>query len=163
MLHNTGIVQVLFLLIVANGVPILARRLLGARCNQPVDFGVVWLDGRPLLGPTKTIRGILAAFLITGLVAPFVGMSFGAGSFFGLCTMAGDLASSFIKRRLGMRSSERVPGLDQSLETLCPILVFRRQFALQLTDILAIVVAFFVLDIVISRLLYWLHIRHRPL
>jgi hypothetical protein len=163
MLHNTGIVQVLFLLIVANGVPILVRNLLGARFNQPVDFGVVWPDGRPLLGPTKTIRGILAALLITGLVAPFVGMPFVAGSFFGLCTMAGDLASSFIKRRFGIRSSERVLGLDQSLETLCPILVFRRQFALQLADILAIMVAFFVLEIVISRLLYRLHIRNRPL
>lgn len=159
----TGIVQVLFLLLVANGAPILARNLLGDHLSHPVDFGINGPDGRPLLGPTKTIRGLLAALVGTACAAPLVGVSWETGALFGLCTMLGDLGSSFLKRRMGVRSSESVLGLDQGLEALCPILALGRQFALQLADVFAIVAAFFVIEIVLSRLLYRLHIRNRPL
>jgi CDP-diglyceride synthetase len=157
------IVQVLCLLIVANGAPIIARNLLGERYNRPIDGGVVFVDGHRLLGPTKTIRGIVAAVGATALMAPFVGLSCLTGALFGLYTMGGDLVTSFIKRRLGLSSSESVLGLDQGLEALCPILVFRARFALHLPEVLAIMVAFFLLEIVLSRLLYWLHIRNQPL
>jgi CDP-2,3-bis-(O-geranylgeranyl)-sn-glycerol synthase len=77
--------------------------------------------------------------------------------------MGGDLLASFIKRRLGITSSASALGLDQSLEALVPALVCRTPFAFQATDILIIVLAFFVLEIMLSRLLYRLHIRNRPL
>lgn len=163
MTHYTGIGQCLFLLIVANGVPIIARELLGDRGNCPVDCGIVWRDERPLLGPTKTVRGILAAVCATGLTAPLASVSVVTGTLFGLCSMFGDLLSSFIKRRLDVKSSDRVLGLDQGLEALCPVLVFRDQFDLQVLDALAIIVAFFVLEIVLSHLLYRLPTRNRIL
>jgi hypothetical protein len=56
--------------------------------------------------------------------------------------MGGDLLASFLKRRLGIISSESALGLDQSLEALVPALVCRTPFAFQATDILIIVLAF---------------------
>ena len=47
----------------ANGTPILAKALLGDRLARPFDGGAVFVDGRPLFGLTKTIRGILVSLV----------------------------------------------------------------------------------------------------
>lgn len=155
--------QLLLLLLVANGAPIIARNLLGTRGNWPVDFGGTFIDGRPLLGPSKTMRGVLAAVCTTGIVASLLGFPFVTGALFGLYTMVGDLVASFVKRRFGLPSSDSALGLDQSLEALCPVLLLRQYWSLSLADIIAVVVAFFVLEIVVSRVLYKLRIRQRAL
>jgi CDP-2,3-bis-(O-geranylgeranyl)-sn-glycerol synthase len=46
---------------VADVAPIAAKHLLGARWQAPLDGGWRFVDGRPLLGPSKTWRGLLAA------------------------------------------------------------------------------------------------------
>lgn len=48
------IAQLLLLLLVANGAPILAHKLLGETGSCPLDGGVKAWDGRPLLGPTTS-------------------------------------------------------------------------------------------------------------
>jgi CDP-diglyceride synthetase len=161
-MHYTAIGQFLFLLVVANGAPIIAHDLLKAHWNYPIDGGRTWYDGRPLLGPAKTVRGLLAAGIATGCAAPLVGRPLLLGVLLGLCAMGGDLLSSCIKRRLGINSSESALGLDQSLEALGPALVLRTSFAFQTVDIITVVAAFFVLEIGLSRVLYRLHIRDRP-
>ena len=85
------------------------------------------------------------------------------GVLLGLCAMGGDLLSSCIKRRLGIKSSARALGLDQSLEALVPVLVLQTSFAFQTVDIVIVVLAFFVLEIGLSRVLYCLHIRDQPM
>lgn len=162
MLSYIMIGRCLVLLIVANSAPIFARILLGVWSNWPIDGGIVYRDGRPLLGPTKTLRGLLAAVCATGMAAPLIDIDIITSALFGFCSMLGDLASSFIKRRLGVESSTSVLGLDQGLETLCPLFVFRERFDLQLADIFIISAIFFALNIVFSPLLSRLHIRHRP-
>lgn len=162
MIHYTAIGRCLVLLTVANGAPIMLRNLLGQRGNWPVDGGTVYRDGRPLFGPTKTLRGMLASICASGLAALLINIDLLTGALFGLCAMLGDLGSSFIKRRLGVASSARVLGLDQGLEALCPLLVFRQQFDLQLADILVISFVFLVLDCALTSLLHQLHIRNRP-
>jgi CDP-2,3-bis-(O-geranylgeranyl)-sn-glycerol synthase len=154
--------HILVLLLVANGAPIMARKLFGTRFNWPLDGGYVFVDGRPLFGPAKTCRGFLAAVCATGIAAVLAGDTLGFGMLFGLYTMLGDVASSFIKRRLGIPSSDSAFGLDQSLEALCPLVVLRQHWSLHVQDMLAIVLAFWVLDIVLSQVLYRLHIRQRP-
>jgi len=161
-MHYTVIGQFLFLLVVANGAPIIARDLLRAHWHCPIDGGRTWYDGRPLLGPAKTVRGLLAAGIATGCAAPLVGRPFLLGVLLGLCSMGGDLLASFMKRRLGITSSASALGLDQSLEALGPALVLRTSFAFQTVDIVIVVLAFFVLEIGLSRVLYRLHIRDRP-
>ena len=49
---NAGSVALmLFLLMIANGTPVLLKRALGGAGAWPIDAGRRWRDGRPLLGP----------------------------------------------------------------------------------------------------------------
>lgn len=54
-------VKILVLLVIANGAPIIANRVLAKRLNQPIDGGLVLKDGRALFGPSKTARCIAAS------------------------------------------------------------------------------------------------------
>jgi CDP-2,3-bis-(O-geranylgeranyl)-sn-glycerol synthase len=150
-------------LVAANGAPIIARDLLGKRGDWPVDFGWLFCDGRPLFGPSKTLRGVVAAVGATGCTALLFGDDFATGAYVGLLAMIGDLLSSFLKRRLGIASSGSALGLDQGLEALVPVLVMQRPWALSLSDMLAIIAIFFAVDVALSRLMYKLHIRDSPL
>ena len=85
------------------------------------------------------------------------------GVWLGLYAMCGDLVSSFMKRRLGIKSGDSALGLDQSLEVLTPAVMLRISFAFRVTEIVIVVLAFFLLEIGLSKLLYRLHIRDRPL
>jgi CDP-2,3-bis-(O-geranylgeranyl)-sn-glycerol synthase len=115
------------------------------------------------LGPAKTVRGLLAAGLATGCAALLVGRPLLLGVVLGLCAIGGDLLSSCIKRRLGIKSSAPALGLDQSFEALVPVLVLQTSFAFQTVDIVIVVLAFFVLEIGLSRVLYCLYIRDQPM
>ena len=156
-------VHLLFLLVVANGMPILMKRMLADKGGWPVDAG--WrlpLDDHPLLGKCKTWRGILSALLGTGLAALVMGWSFDVGVFIGLWAMVGDLFSSFIKRRLSLPPSSMALGLDQVPESLFPLWAMRSEWALTLASILGLVMAFLVLELWLSRWLHKLHIREKP-
>ena len=63
------LLQLLILLVVANGTPVLAKKLLGAVFARPLDGGALFVDGQPLLGPSKTIRGIGVSVLATSICA----------------------------------------------------------------------------------------------
>jgi CDP-diglyceride synthetase len=115
------ILKLVLLLVIANAVPVISRLLMRRRFSQPIDANVRFLDGRPILGPAKTLRGVVSAILVTALMAPLFDLSPGRGSLFALLSMCGDLISSFIKRRLGIASSHSAPVLDQLPETLLPL------------------------------------------
>jgi len=76
--------------------------------------------------------------------------------------MVGDLLSSFVKRRLDRRPSSQAIGIDQIPEALLPLLACRAALGLGLLDIVVVVAAFFVGELVVSRLLFRLHIRDEP-
>ncbi len=153
----------LLLLLAANGAPVIARRLGGDRWDTPLDFGGVWRDGRPWLGPAKTWRGLLAGVGAGAVVAPLLGLAPALGALFALFTLLGDAAASFVKRRLGIPASDSVLGLDQLPEALLPCAVLAPALGLAWLDVLGAAAAFFVVEIVLSRLLYRLRIRERPL
>jgi hypothetical protein len=67
--HALAILQSLILLCAANGAPVLFARLLGARFAHPIDGGIVWRDSHPLLGRSKTWRGLAAAVLLAACAA----------------------------------------------------------------------------------------------
>jgi CDP-2,3-bis-(O-geranylgeranyl)-sn-glycerol synthase len=156
------IAQMLILLALANGTPVFASKILGARFSQPIDGGMRFFDGRPLFGPSKTIRGALLAILVTTAGAPLIGLDWTIGALVGLSAMIGDLLSSFIKRRLAMASSSQASGLDQIPESLLPLLACRGAPAITYLDMLIILVLFFVGEVVLSRLLFKLGLRDRP-
>jgi CDP-2,3-bis-(O-geranylgeranyl)-sn-glycerol synthase len=155
-------VTALLLLALANGAPVIGKKLLGRRFAFPLDGGLVFFDGRPLLGPSKTVRGIVLAIAATTLAAPLFGLDWRTGTLFGTIAMLGDLLSSFIKRRLALASSSRALGLDQIPESLLPLLVCRAALGLDGVEIAALVAAFLVLELLLSRLLYRLHVREQP-
>jgi hypothetical protein len=94
---------------------------------RPIDSGVKW-RGQPLLGRTKTWRGIVVAVIgcIVGvacqryLLAPHMQAValldyasvdvFGFGAALGLGATLGELPNSFVKRRLGIGSGQTSHG-----------------------------------------------------
>jgi CDP-2,3-bis-(O-geranylgeranyl)-sn-glycerol synthase len=153
---------VLLLLGVANGTPIFVKRLLGDRFAAPLDGGLVLGDGRRLFGSSKTVRGVAASVLCTALVAFLVGIEWEIGAGVAAAALAGDLASSFTKRRLGLPPHAQATGLDQIPEALLPLLLFRRPLGLAWTDVVLLLAAFVIAEIVLSRILYRLSIREHP-
>ncbi len=156
------ILQLTLLLAAANGAPVIATKLFGGVFSLPLDCGVGFVDGKPLFGKSKTVRGIALAVLLTAISAPVVGLGWKIGAAVGSVAMAGDLFSSFVKRRLRLPPSSRATGLDQIPESLFPLLACRGALSLSDLDIAISVAIFFVGEIVLSRLLYRAHLRDRP-
>ncbi len=154
--------RLLLLLGVANSAPIVAKRLLGDRWAAPLDLGLNFVDGQPLLGPGKTIRGVVAAVVATAPAAWALGISPQVGALIGVVSMAGDALASFVKRRLRVAPSGRATGLDQVPESLLPLLAVQGQLDLSMPQILAISAAFFVLEIPLARWAFRLGLRERP-
>lgn len=154
--------QLLTLLLTANGAPILARLVLGPTGGCPLDAGLLAWDKRPLLGPGKTVRGLVAAVVATAVVAVLFSIPMQLGVLIGAFAMVGDALSSFIKRRLGIPPSGRAPGLDQVPESLLPLFAVAEPLGLSTTDIILIICLFILVEIVLSRLLYRLKVRKRP-
>lgn len=146
-----------------NSLPIAASLCFKERFSLPVDFGALWFDKRPLFGPHKTWRGVISSILGTAAVCslfPFPGAWMGAK--IAALSMAGDLISSFVKRRSGLRPGHSVIGLDQCVEAFLPLWGIKGGLNLGWFDILLIVLVFFSLELIISPVLYRFHIRHDP-
>jgi CDP-diglyceride synthetase len=162
MLHATLILEVLVLLAVANGSPIAAKRIMADYLAQPLDGGLMWFDNRPLFGKSKTIRGITVSIASTTLAAILIGAPWSLGFIVGTTSMAGDLLSSFTKRRLGLAQSARATGLDQIPESLLPALACMPLLGLTGADVAAIVLVFFAGSVILSRWLHRLGFRDQP-
>ena len=112
-MHYQLLARLLILLAVANGAPVIAKRIFGERYSQPLDWAAPFIDGKPVFGPSKTIRGILSAIIATTASGPLLGLKAEIGGLIAVAAMTGDLFSSFIKRRFGSAPSSQALGLDQ--------------------------------------------------
>ena len=122
------ILQLLALMTLANGTPIVAKKVFGPRFSFQLDAGTIFFDGRPLFGPSKTIRGILISVLLTTASAPLIGLDLTIGAIVAGAAMAGDLFSSFVKRRLNFTPSSQALCFDQVPESLFPMLASAMHF-----------------------------------
>jgi CDP-diglyceride synthetase len=156
------ILQLLALLTVANGTPVIAKDILGDRFAMPIDGGATFVDARPIFGTSKTVRGIFLSILITSAFGPVVGLDWKIAALAGSMAMAGDLFSSFLKRRMNFPAGGKATGLDQVPESLFPLLACRSTLQLTALDIVAATSTFFVGELLLSRLLYHFHLRDRP-
>jgi hypothetical protein len=156
------ILQLLFLLMLANGTPLIVKKILSERYSYPLDGNLSLADGRPLFGRSKTVRGVVLAVLATTAGAPLIGLSWKVGLLIGSFAMAGDLLSSFAKRRLKLPPSSRASGLDQVPESLFPLIACRSLMSLAVTDIVICVAMFVAGEVLLSRLLHALHLRDQP-
>ena len=113
---------------VANAVPVLAGG------GRPLDRGRNFLDGKPIFGKNKTIRGFLVGLMmgtVVGLAESLVfkyPLSFGFAISLG--ALVGDLAGAFIKRRLGLPPGELLPIVDQ-IDFIAGAIVFSLPISLQ--------------------------------
>ena len=153
----------LLLLITANAAPVLAADIFKSRAAWALDGGLCFVDGRPWFGAAKTWRGVISALLASGLLAEILGLGWQLGTSFGALAMAGDLLSSFLKRRVGIAVSGRAWLLDQLPESALPVLLLQQPLGLtSLWQALGVIALFLILDITLSPLLYRLRLRKRP-
>ena len=156
------LLQLLVLLVVANGAAVAAKKLLRGILAQPLDGGTLFSDGRPVFGHTKTIRGVVVSVLATAICATLMGFEWSVGVLIATSAMAGDLFSSFVKRRLDLASSSMALGLDHIPESLFPLLASRLLLPLSILDVAAGTTIFVVGALILSPLLYKLNLRDEP-
>jgi len=96
--------------------------------GHPVDFGKIFWDGKPILGSHKTLRGFFSGLVVGTLVGFIQTLLFQhvlfqydaqlrydvlLGFMLSLGALVGDLAESFIKRRLDLPPGSSLPIADQ--------------------------------------------------
>ncbi|MCW4002053.1 MAG: CDP-2,3-bis-(O-geranylgeranyl)-sn-glycerol synthase [Candidatus Bathyarchaeota archaeon] len=96
--------------------------------GRPIDFGKGFWDGKPILGSHKTLRGFFSGLVVGTLVGLFQTLFFQhvlfrydtqfrynilLGLMLSLGALVGDLAESFIKRRLNVSPGSSLPIADQ--------------------------------------------------
>jgi CDP-2,3-bis-(O-geranylgeranyl)-sn-glycerol synthase len=156
------LLRLMVLLGIANGAPIIATKLLGTHLAAPLDGGLRLRDGAPLFGESKTIRGVVASIGCSALAAPLLGFDWMVGAGFAAVSLAGDLLSSFLKRRWRLEPHSEAFGVDQIPEALLPLVIFRSELGLTMLEIAVLVTAFVALACLLSQLLFRLNIRDRP-
>jgi hypothetical protein len=134
--------KLLLLLWLINFAPPFLAHILGDRWKTPVDGGRLWKDGRPILGPHKTWRGIVGAVAAGCVGGWLTGVGAGLGVWSAILSMAGDLISSFIKRRRRLPSGSVSAGLDQVFEGVLPLALLAWIHALGLGETLLLLLAF---------------------
>lgn len=154
--------QLLLLIIVSNGAPILGKALFKTRWTYPVDGGKILADGQRLLGQSKTWRGVLLAVSSAVVMAGLLQLPLQVGFIVGCFAILGDALSSFVKRRLGLKSSSMALGLDQIPEALLPLVALKSYFGLTWPAIVETVIGFLILELLLSYILYQLRVRDRP-
>jgi CDP-archaeol synthase len=144
--------QALALLVTANAVPLILAKLARDFGAAPLDFGYVMPDGERLFGSHKTWRGLIAGTLACMLVAAWLKLPLEVGAGFGALSLAADACCSSAKRRMRLRPGTEVLGLDHIAEALLPLIVFAQPLSLDLYEIVAVMLAFVVLDRTTRRL-----------
>lgn len=154
--------ELFVMLVLANGTPVVAARILKRRWAAPLDGGRLWSDGRPVFGRSKTWRGLVSGALACAMFSLVTGLGFGFGLVFGVLGLLGDLFSSFAKRRLGLPSSARAVGLDQIPEAALPMIYAVIGLPVSGWIGLVVVTVFTTANILVSPFLYRWGIRRHP-
>ncbi|MEW6427420.1 MAG: CDP-archaeol synthase [Thermodesulfobacteriota bacterium] len=148
------------LLLWINFLPPFARLLFGDRFNRPVDGGLSFVDGRPLFGSHKTRRGLVSGIVGSLLFAPFFPVPWYHLPVAAALALAGDLLSSFLKRRSGLPPGKNIFLLDQGFEGLLPSLYLARVLDLPLTAAAAAAALFVLVAWPGSAL--WAYLSYQP-
>ncbi len=154
--------QILVMLLATNGAPVLAARVFQAHGALSLDLGKRLQDGYPVFGSSKTWRGLLSALATSCMLSILFGYGIWFGLIFGTLVMTGDLCSSFVKRRRGLKPGDRSPGWDQLPESLFPSIYTTAVLGVDWWWAILLALSFAMGQMLISRPLYWLNIRKRP-
>lgn len=117
---------------IANAVPVLVAKVIKRR--HPIDFGRYLPNGHRVLGDGKSIEGFISGIIAgvcVGCLAELKGFLMISEAFvLSLGAMTGDLLGSFIKRRIGLKSGDPAPLLDQLCFILTALAFYQVVFGL---------------------------------
>lgn len=86
--------------------------------GRQIDFNRRFIDGEPILGGNKTVRGLIGGLAVGVIVSLAQALLFrmellAMGLLLTIGAVAGDLAGAFLKRRLKIRPGDPLPLVDQ--------------------------------------------------
>jgi len=157
----------------ANMAPVICKRL--KILSIPVDFDERF-EGQPILGKHKTYRGLFFGLLFAMVIA-FVQFLLSRIDFFnklgildysrwyligfllGAGALVGDLAGSFVKRRLNIKSGKPFIPLDQMDYSIGAVIFISFVKVLEIKTIFIIIILSFILHILVTRIAFYLKIR----
>lgn len=173
------VVQAIWIILpayVANGAPVVAVKvmnMLGLK-RHPIDRGMIFVDGRRIFGDSKTWEGF-AIGVCSGILTSAIQMVLehpgtlyityiGRGIALSLGAMVGDLLGSFIKRRLGLKSGDPLPVLDQTsfLFVALAIALPLKLIDITLSQLVYLVVVTVILHVATNYLAYKLGLKNVP-
>jgi len=157
----------------ANMAPVMVKRI--NFLKYPIDFNMK-LSGKPVFGRNKTFRGFFFGILFSVSISYIQYRLFTAGFFrevsfynyenwllfgllMGLGALTGDIAKSFLKRRIGIKPGDKFVPLDQtdfvigSLIFIIP--VYKATFAI----FVACLLLSLLLHIIVNHIAFFLKIR----
>ncbi|MCC6045838.1 MAG: CDP-2,3-bis-(O-geranylgeranyl)-sn-glycerol synthase [Ignisphaera sp.] len=178
MVDLNTIIRILWFLLpayVANGTPVVTARLLQKLGFQrhPIDFGKKFVDGRRILGDSKSWEGLITGIL-TGTLAGYMQSLYQlikaptnfviVGFVLSIGAMIGDILGAFIKRRLGLNPGEPVLLLDQLLFiiTALGLSTILNLLKLSLFEWLMAITLTFILHIITNFLAYVVGLKDVP-
>ncbi len=153
----------------ANAAPVVARG------KTVVDLGRNFVDGRRVFGDGKTYKGLAAGIIVGTFVGVLLalyanfylpGLDFQAkvqvAFLLSIGTMAGDLAGSFIKRRIGIPNGSQHEFFDQLLFLGGALLLASPYYLPQLPEIGLLVAATYLLHKLFNIIAHSLKLKKVP-
>ncbi len=161
---------------IANMTPIFTAKLPVLReLNAPLDFGRKF-RGKPLLGPHKTIRGIVAGTLMGSWVfylqtqiggtaggLDYSELTIWLGVLLSFGALFGDLVKSFVKRQLNVDSGKSWFPFDQLDYIVGGLLFSSIVIILSLEQYILIIIVWFLMHLISSYIGYRLKLKKDPI
>ncbi len=160
----------------ANMAPVLVKKI--NILNIPIDFNKK-INGIPILGANKTIRGLIVATILGGIIFLLQKILFDfeffksisiidyqhipwfAGMFMGFGAIFGDAIKSFFKRRFKINPGKSWIPFDQIDYVLGGILFFSWFYVPASIDIVFLLIIGVILHIIVNIIGYYLGIREQ--
>jgi hypothetical protein len=147
-------VKIIVLLLCINATPAIMMPFCSKErpFGTPMDFDLLFWDGRAWLGKHKTVGGFGFGILAGCAMGYLLGFSLSLGFGAGFLSMAGDSVSSFIKRRFKFDEGTEILILDQVFQGGFPLVMFHNAWGVPLRDSGALLIIFIAAGIFGSRL-----------
>ncbi|ADM27945.1 protein of unknown function DUF46 [Ignisphaera aggregans DSM 17230] len=174
-IYINNLIHIIWIIIpayIANGTPVVVSKLLSSRniARHPIDFGKTFIDGRRVLGDSKSWEGLISG-IIAGLVTSLIQyliegnpIAIVRGFILSIGAMAGDIIGAFIKRRIGLKPGEPLPIVDQLMFIIIALslAIIFKLIRITLTQFIFVLLLTFLLHIATNYIAYKLNLKDVP-
>ncbi|MCS7097150.1 MAG: CDP-2,3-bis-(O-geranylgeranyl)-sn-glycerol synthase [Candidatus Methanomethylicia archaeon] len=143
---------------VANAAPVIF-----VKQGHPLDLNRKFIDGKPIFGSGKTIEGFIIGVFF-GVLAGILQDQTNAlrAVMLAIGAMLGDVAGSFMKRRLNIGRGKPAPILDQTSFIIGALLLSYNIEKYTLSEIIIIVIITIPIHIISNKIAFMLRIKNVP-